>query len=505
MSPIHFSPKADLKNSIEVFIYHKDEGLDPYKSFLTSEEQSFIDACMQRSQITQKDKDFLSITFPPNRASNSILLINIHEKWHKNAPIDRLFLEELGAKIYKKAACEEATSLIIYPHGLEKITTMESSVINAWIASGISLYRWNFEQYKTKKKTPSSIVDVQIITPNPQQCQEIFHRCHAICEGNSLTRTVVSEPPNVLYPASMAGMAEELASIGIQVTVLDQKKLKELGCGALLGVAQGSINDPFLVTLEWKGAKDPKAAPIAVVGKGVTFDSGGISIKPSTNMEDMKYDMAGAGVVLGLMKSIAMEKVEKNVVGVLGLVENMPSGSAQRPSDVVHSMSGQTIEVVNTDAEGRLVLADALWYVQEQFNPNCIIDLATLTGAIVVALGHEYAGLFSNNDELVHQLRMAGVQTGERLWNLPLADAYDKDINSDIADMKNVGSGRGAGSITAAHFLKRFIKGSTPWAHLDIAGVAWEKKGTALTQKGATGFGVRLLEQFIRDFTLPTS
>ncbi len=275
--------------------------------------------------------------------------------------------------------------------------------------------------------------------------------------------------------------------------------MKKLGMGALLGVAQGSANPPYLVTMQWNGdaaAKDK--APVCFVGKGVTFDTGGISIKPAAGMEDMKFDMAGSAAVIGALKALAGRKAKANVVGVIGLVENMPSGTAQRPGDVVTTASGQTVEVINTDAEGRLVLADALWYAQETFKPRCIIDLATLTGAIIIALAHEYAGLFSNDDTLSDQLTKAGNSVDEALWRLPLGDAFDKMINSPIADMKNTGE-RGAGSITAAQFLQRFIKKGTAWAHLDIAGTAWQGKDKPLSPKGATAFGVRLLDRFIAD------
>ncbi len=283
--------------------------------------------------------------------------------------------------------------------------------------------------------------------------------------------------------------------------MLDKRQMKALGMGALLGVAQGSVQDPRLVVMRWSGAGKGKGSgqPLAFLGKGVTFDTGGISIKPSKGMEDMKWDMAGAGTVIGLMKALALRKAKVDVVGVVGLVENMPSGNAQRPGDVVKSMSGQTIEVINTDAEGRLVLADALWYTQQRFKPRFMVDLATLTGAIIVSLGHHQAGLFANDDKLADRLRAAGEAVNERLWRMPLGPEYDKQINSDIADMKNIGDGGGAGSITAAQFLQRFVN-DVPWAHLDIAGTAWSGKDAPTTPKGATAFGVRLLDQFVSEY-----
>ena len=291
----------------------------------------------------------------------------------------------------------------------------------------------------------------------------------------------------------------ELRELGIDVEVLDEKKMKKLGFGALLGVGQGSVRPPRLVIMRWLGAKDKAAAPLAFVGKGITFDTGGISLKPGPGMEDMKWDMAGAGAVFGAMKAIAGRKAKANVVGVLALAENMPDGNAQRPGDIVTSLSGQTIEVLNTDAEGRLVLADALWYTQDRFKPRLMIDLATLTGAVIIALGSEYAAVFSNSDELVERLQASGKAVGENLWRLPLGDSYDREIDCDAADMKNISSGREAGSTIGAVFLQRFVN-SVPWAHLDIAGTAWSKKDKPTVPKGATGYGVRLLDRLVAQY-----
>jgi leucyl aminopeptidase len=297
----------------------------------------------------------------------------------------------------------------------------------------------------------------------------------------------------VLYPETLAEQARTLAAHGVEVEVLDEKKMKKLGMGALLGVGQGSVNPSRLVVMEWKGAQRGK--PVAFIGKGVTVDTGGISIKPSDGMWDMKWDMAGSAVVIGLMRALAARKAKVHAVGIVGLVENMPSGAAQRPGDIVTSMSGQTIEVLNTDAEGRLVLADALWYCQDRFKPRFMVDLATLTGAIIVALGHEHAGLFANDDALADRIVAAGKSVGELCWRLPLADAYDREIDSDAADVKNISGGRAGSSITAAQFLQRYVNG-VPWAHLDIAGMAWSKKDAPTVPKGATAFGVRLLDRF---------
>jgi len=316
------------------------------------------------------------------------------------------------------------------------------------------------------------------------------------------TRDLVSEPANILYPDSFAKQAKSLERLGVKVEVLGEAQMRRLGMGALLGVGQGSVRESKMVVMQWNGSgrknRGKKAeAPVAFVGKGVTFDTGGISIKPSAGMEDMKWDMGGAGVVVGLLKALAGRKAKANVVGVVGLVENMPDGNAQRPGDIVTSMSGQTIEVLNTDAEGRLVLADALWYTKERFKPKFMVNLATLTGAIIISLGNQHAGLFSNNDTLSERLTQAGKDVDEPLWRMPISPEYDKMINSDAADMKNIG-GRGAGSITAAQFLHRFVD-KVPWAHLDIAGVTWSKTDAPTVPKGGTAFGVRLLDQLVRN------
>ncbi len=379
-------------------------------------------------------------------------------------------------------------------HSLEK---SDDAHVAAHLALGALLKSWRFETYFTKKKPDElfSLKKITFLTPDPDAAEKAFKPLSKVAEGVFLTRTVVTEPANVMTPATLAKIASSLEKDGVKVEVLDEKDLKKLGANAILGVGQGSDKESKLVIMRWEGGKK-KDDPLAFVGKGVTFDSGGLSLKPASNMEDMKYDMAGAGVVIGLMKTLALRKAKVNVVGVVGLVENMPSGTAQRPGDVVTSLSGQTIAVLNTDAEGRLVLADALWYTQNRFKPKLMVDLATLTGAIVVGLGFERAGLFASDDALAKKLTAAGEDVSELLWRMPLDDAYDKDINSDIADVQNISNARGGGSITAAKFLQRFTN-KVPWAHLDIAGVAWTEKELPLCAKGASGFGVRLLDRFV--------
>ncbi len=366
-------------------------------------------------------------------------------------------------------------------------------------ALGLRLRGYRFDKYKTRKKEAedenSQAPEFVIGLGHAAAARAASHDRFAVAEGVELARNLVNEPPNVLFPAEFADRAKALDKLGVEVSVLDEKAMGKLGMNALLGVGRGSSRDSRLVTLRWNGARSKRAKPIVIVGKGVCFDSGGISIKPSSGMEDMKGDMGGAACVVGLLDTLATRKAKANVVGVIGLVENMPDGDAMRPGDILTSMSGQTIEIVNTDAEGRLVLADALWYAQETFSPRAIIDLATLTGAIMVALGQELAGLFSNNDELAQRLIAAGDATGEKVWRMPLGQAYDKLIDSKFADMKNTG-GRHGGSITAAQFLQRFIK-DTPWAHLDVAGTAMGSPSSDINPSWGSGWGVRLLNRLI--------
>ncbi len=366
---------------------------------------------------------------------------------------------------------------------------------------GMALRNYKFNKYFVDKKNENKIYlkKVTLCLHDSKMAKKLIDESKIVINSVYFVRDLVSEPANVLYPKSFADACKKLEKSGLKVRIIGEKELKKLGMGALLGVGQGSVNESYVVVMEYSG-KNKKEAPIAFVGKGVTFDTGGISIKPSQNMGDMKYDMGGAGAVTGIMKTLAERRAKVNAVGVIGLVENMPSGSAQRPGDVVKSMSGQTIEVDNTDAEGRLVLADCLWYTQEKYKPKFMVNLATLTGAIVVALGeNSYAGLFSNNDILAVELYDAGIKSGDKVWRFPISEFFDKQINSEIADVRNTGTGRGAGSITAAQFLQRFVN-NYPWAHLDIAGMAWDKSGADVNPKGATGFGVRILNQLVKDY-----
>ena len=381
-----------------------------------------------------------------------------------------------------------------------KSAAVKPGTAAAQAALGAHLRNYAFLTYHTtrKKELTPSLSSLTIVSSDDKAAKSIYQSHYApLAESITFARNLVTEPGNIIYPETLAKQCQTLSKLGVKVEVLGRAQMEKLGMGSLLGVAQGSVREPKLVVMQWMGGKKSQK-PLGFVGKGVTFDTGGISIKPAPGMEDMKYDMAGSAAVIGLMRTLAARKAKVNAVGVVGLVENMPDGNAQRPGDVVTSMSGQTIEVLNTDAEGRLVLADALWYTQQRFKPQFMINLATLTGAIVVALGSSRAGLFSNNDALVDKLMSASEASDEKVWRLPLGEEYDKQINSDIADMRNIGDGREAGSVTAAQFLQRFVN-NTPWAHLDIAGVAWSGKGKPTAPKGATGFGIRLLDQLVHD------
>ena len=370
-----------------------------------------------------------------------------------------------------------------------------SEEIISEFAYGFELKSYTFNKYKSKKDDFVQSIDFSV--KNPTSFKLKYKNFSSIKEGVFLARDLVSEPPNVLNPKKYTEEIKKLKKLGLKIEVLNEKQMKKLGMHSLLGVGQGSENESFMVVIKWNGAKQNFGKPLAFVGKGVCFDTGGISLKPARFMEEMKYDMGGSAVVVGLMKCLAKRKAKVNAVGVVGLVENMPDGNAQRPGDIVKSYSGKTIEVLNTDAEGRLVLADALTYTEKKFNPKFIIDLATLTGAIIMALGEEYAGLFSNNDKISKELHEIGNQINEKVWRLPLHKNYDKLMNSAYADVQNINYAGGAGSITAAQFLQRFIIKNTPWAHLDIAGMAFSKKAASLNSGGATGFGVRLLNDLV--------
>ena len=447
---------------------------------------------MKSGRFTGAKGEFLEVLQPAGLRLGRVLLAGLG----KAADIDDLRLQALGGGAVTRLNRGGEKAACIAVDGVRGMK-IKAPAAAAHVAYGARLGAYRFDRYRTKEKADKkpTLGALTVMVKDAPAARSIHRPLAKVAEGVFLTRDLVSEPANVIYPASLSAQARTLKKLGVAVEVLGRARMQKLGMGALLGVAQGSANEPQLVVMRWTGGR---GRPVAFVGKGVTFDSGGISIKPSGGMEDMKWDMGGAGVVIGLMRALAGRKAKLNAVGVVGLVENMPSAMAQRPGDVVTTMSGQTIEVINTDAEGRLVLADALWYTQTRFKPKAMIDLATLTGAIIVALGHQHAGLMSNDDGLAEALAAAGSAVGERLWRLPLDASYDDDIKSDIADMHNVGRARAAGSISAAKLLERFV-GDVPWAHLDIAGVTWSKTAKPTVPKGGTAFGVRLLDRLVAD------
>ncbi|MEE2694308.1 MAG: leucyl aminopeptidase [Pseudomonadota bacterium] len=450
---------------------------------------------MTSENFTGKSGTTLTLLAPTGLRAARIILIGAG----KIKDFDARRAQFVGGRILSKLNSLGIKQAVVNLDSVSQMALLSTADCGAHIAFGASLASYRFGEYKVKKALANPVVlrKLTVMGGQPAKMRSRYRPLSAVANGVFLTRDLVSEPANVLSPIELAARAQTLSDDGVKVEILGPSKMKQLGMGALLGVAQGSVHEPRLVVMRWEGAeKNDEQRPLAFVGKGVTFDTGGISIKPSAGMGDMKWDMGGAGVVIGLMRALARRKAKVNVVGVVGLVENMPSGNAQRPGDIVTSMSGQTIEVLNTDAEGRLVLADAIWYTQKRFKPRITVDLATLTGAIIVSLGHERAGLFSNNEALTNELVEAGNWVDEKVWPMPMDDEYDKDMDSDIADVQNIGSGRGAGSVTAAKFIERFVD-TTPWAHLDIAGVTWSKKSKGLVPKGGTGFGVRLLNRLV--------
>jgi leucyl aminopeptidase len=470
--------KKDTGNQV-MFVGQKFN-IDNLDKQISKNEFLYISDLLKNSDL---EKDILSFKI---NSKKTIFLVSIKED------IKTSDIENLGAKFYDFIKLDKNDDYFVNSN------TVNSRIKNfiGYFLHGLKLKSYHFNIYKSKNN--KKIIFINIIGKNSKTAKQNQLRFNAIEKSTFLTRDLVSEPGNVLHPDEYVKRIKLLKKIGLKINVLNKNKLKKLGMNALLGVGQGSIRGSYLVTMEWNGVKN-KSKPLAFVGKGVCFDTGGISLKPAKFMEDMTYDMAGSAVVVGLMKNLALRKAKVNAVGVVGLVENMPDGNAQRPGDIVKSFSGKTIEILNTDAEGRLVLADALSYTEKKFKPKFIIDLATLTGAIIVSLGSEYAGLFSNDDKISDQLFKAGDKVGEKVWRMPLNKNYDKLIDSKKADMQNINYVGGAGSITAAQFLQRFISNKTPWAHLDIAGMAFSKYGGALNSGGATGYGVRLLNQLIED------
>ena len=444
---------------------------------------------MKNSRFNGAASSSLNVAAPAGIDANAVLLVGAGAA----DKLDDLAVETAAAAAYQATKLSGAEVLTIDVSHL-------SPELAARAGFAVRLAAYRFAKYLTKQKADKipSVTTVRVVTSDVKAAEAAFQPLSAVADAVLFARDLVSEPANILYPAEFARRVKELEALGAKVEILGEAEMQKLGMGSLLGVGQGSVRESQLAVIQWNGGKEGEA-PIAFVGKGVCFDTGGISLKPADGMDEMKWDMGGAAAVAGLMHALVGRKAKVNVVGVLGLVENMPDGNAQRPGDVVTSMSGQTIEVLNTDAEGRLVLADALWYTQDRFKPKFMVDLATLTGAIIISLGLEYAGVFTNSDELAANIADAGPKVGEKSWRMPIPAEYDRHIDSPIADVKNMGNGRAGGSITAALFLQRFTNG-TPWAHIDIASTAWVKDSKNPTvPDGAVGYGVRLLDRMVAD------
>jgi leucyl aminopeptidase len=478
---IIFSNKVTNNPSSNLVLFSNDKfDTKGFKKYLSDSELSYINGLLKNNDLKKK-----IFVFEVN-SKKKIILISIKNNLKTSD------VESLGADLYGRINYGKNTEYFLNSDSIES----KHKNFVSYFLHGLKLKSYEFKKYKTKKETRLIKINVMGIKNKPTAKDQLKFK--ALEEGTFYARDLVSEPGNILHPDEYAKRLNSLKKDGLKVNIYDKKKLKKLGMNALLGVGMGSIRGSYLVTMEWNGAKN-NSKPLAFVGKGVTFDTGGYSLKPARFMEDMTYDMAGSAAVVGLMKSLALRRAKVNAIGVVGLVENMVSGVAQRPGDIVKSYCGKTIEVLNTDAEGRLVLADALSFTEKKYKPKIIIDLATLTGAIIVCLGSEYAGLFSNDDKLSKQIVDAGEKVEEKLWRMPLHKNYDKLMNSKNADMQNINYVGGAGSTTAAQFLQRFILNKTPWAHLDIAGMAFSKYGGALNSGGATGFGVRLLNQLVEE------
>jgi len=479
-------------------INYKNNGLKKYPNNLVLFVEENFNISGLKKHIAKAEFSYMNDLLKNSDLKKNILFFEINSKkkiflisTKKN--LETSDIEGLGAEFHGYINYDKESDFLI---NSDSINSKFENFLGHFL-HGLKLKSYEFNIYKSKKDTKT--ISINVIGNKNKITPQNELRFKAIEEGTFFARDLVSEPPNVLNPKEYTNRILKLKKFGIKVTVYNESQMKKLGMHSLLGVGRGSINESFLVTLEWNGNKKDKKAPLSFVGKGVCFDTGGISLKPAKFMEEMKYDMAGSAVVVGLIKTLAIRKAKINAVGVVGLVENMPGGNAQRPGDIVKAYNGKTIEVLNTDAEGRLVLADALSFTEEKFKPRFMIDLATLTGAIIMALGEEYAGLFSNNDDLSNKIFKVGEKVKEKVWRLPLHDNYDKLINSTIADMQNINYSGGAGSITAAQFLQRFVTSKTPWVHLDIAGMAFSKKAANLNPGGATGFGVRLLNQLIEE------
>ncbi|MFM2485705.1 leucyl aminopeptidase [Celerinatantimonas yamalensis] len=482
---IDFSPLTIPETGNIVFLFSENASLSNTAQQLDNQTQGALTRAIEIEQFSGKKNSLMNLTAPAHTQLNRIIVIGIG----KGTELD---IQQAGDTLVQSVERYQLSTIFVVADSDEQA---------AHFAYGLELSNYRFDKYRTRTELQASCIleQVSMLTAQPAQAKLLHQPLHAITQGVKITRDLVWEPANVIYPESFAQYCETLSDHGLEIEIVNSQKMSELGMGALLGVGQGSAHESLMVILKYQGAAADQA-PVAFLGKGVTFDSGGLSLKPNSSMNTMKEDMGGAATVTGLMVTLAKRKANLNAIGVLGLVENMPSDKAQRPSDVVHSMSGQTIEVMNTDAEGRLVLCDLLTYTQRTFQPKAMFDLATLTGAVLVALGDEIAGIFSNDDQLAAQLTAAGEKEAEPVWRLPMGGQFDRLLSSEIADMRNNGNKlRIGGASVAAQFLARFIENGTPWVHIDIAGTAWAHEHLPNKPKGATGYGIRLLDRLIKE------
>lgn len=483
---IKFKKSPDA--SAVAYLCAKDKGVSAVEGDVDANTFAVLTKAAETARFEGKAGQIVEVLAPAGAEADRILLAGTGDA------------DKADARVFEKAGAGLVKKLLV--SGVESLDVVGSPDAEsaARVALGSRLAAYRYDGYRTlKDEQKPTLVSVGVVTSGFKKAEDAFGPLSAAAAGTETARDLVNMPPNDLHPESYAERIRDLSELGLEIDILDENAMEKLGMHSLLGVGRGSEKGSRLAVMKWMGADDKKAAPLALVGKGVTFDTGGISLKPGAGMEEMKGDMGGSAAVVGAMVALATRKAKANVVGLVGLVENMPDGKAQRPGDVVKAANGKTIEILNTDAEGRLVLADVLWYAQDKYKPKAMIDLATLTGAIIISLGHEHAGLFCNDDDFAGQIDAAGKAEGETVWRLPMGAGYDKKINSKIADMKNIG-GRDAGSITAAQFLQRFVEEGTPWAHIDIAGTAWKPAdGNPLEPSWATGFGARLLDRLVKD------
>lgn len=486
---INFAKNYENIQKCRVYTVFQDENLTGLAADFNQENDNFLTDLIEEAEFKGKEGEFFTLRTNIGETKSIVLLgLGKKEGFSEKTAID------LGGQLAQRLTKEKFLEVSLFAENMDVDRQLD-------LGLGVLLGNYHFDKYFGDKKKPKKLSTFVLHTPDCNAAQDAFNDRNILAESAFFTRDLTSEPANVLYPGSFVERIQELTALGVEVDILNEEDMEKLGMGALLSVGRGSEKESYMAVMKWWGAENGNEAPVAFCGKGVTFDTGGTCLKSAGPMADMKFDMGGAGVVAGLMHNFAKRKAKANIVGLVGLVENMPSGNASRPGDVVTTMSGQTVEILNTDAEGRLVLSDVMHYCQEKYSPQAMVDLATLTGAILVSLGHEFAGAFYNNEELKDKILDVADETGEKAWPMPMTKGFDKAINSKIADMINTSTINPWGSsITAAQFLNRFVKKETPWVHIDMAGTVWQKSDQPRSVKGATGYGVMLLDRLVRKY-----